>query len=438
MSSPRHRPQTGPVGFFCRRALSAAALCVALAACGGGGGGGGSPAPAPSPAPPPPAPRPAVFDNTLALGRSLFNDTNLSLNRSLACASCHNPGHALIDNRLDAHGRVSAVSRGDDGSSLGDRNAPTASYARFTPEFTRGRRERFNSQQSAYEGFIGGFFLDGRARTLADQAKGPLLSRIEMGMPDRRAVAERIAENADYVAAFKRFFGENIFDDATRVFDATADSIAAFERSAEFSSFDSRYDKSLRGEYRYDPLSKAARGRALFFSQQFTNCATCHQLRPQGHAEETFSGYEYHNVGVPVNEKVRALNGIDAGFIDPGLAQNPLVPQDQRAAQLGKYKVPTLRNVAVTGPYMHNGVFRELATVVMFYDQFFEGSRFPRNPETGAPWRAPLHTDNLALTELRDGRRMTVDDVEAMVCFMRTLTDERFEPLIKENGVVCN
>lgn len=436
MSSSQHPSKTGVGRFFCPPALVAGALCLALIACGGGGGGSSSPAPAPTP--PPPAPKPALFENTLALGRSLFSDTNLSLKRTLACATCHNPGRAFIDNRLDADARVSAVSLADDGASLGDRNAPTASYAHLTPEFTRARRERFNSRQSAYEGFIGGLFLDGRARTLADQAKGPLLSRIEMGMPDRRAVAERIAENSDYVVAFKRFFGENIFDDADRVFDATAESIAAFERSAEFSTFDSRYDKSLRGEYEYNPLSKAARGRALFFSQQFTNCATCHQLRPQGHAEETFTGYEYHNVGVPVNEKARALNGIDAGFIDPGLARNPLVPKDERAAQVGKYKVPTLRNVAVTGPYMHNGVFRELATVVMFYDQFFEGSRFPRNPETGAPWRAPLHTDNLALAELRDGRRMTLDDVEAMVCFLRTLTDERFEPLIQENRLVCD
>lgn len=379
-----------------------------------------------------------VFENEEALGRSLFNDTNLSANRSIACATCHNPGRAFIDDRLDAAGKVSAVSLGDDGISLGDRNAPTGSYASLTPEFTFGRRARFNSQQPDYEGYIGGFFLDGRAEVLADQAKGPPLNPIEMGMEDTLAVAERIAENRDYVATFQSFYGENIFDEADAVFDAMAEAIAAFERTAEFSTFDSKYDKSLRGEYEYNPLSKEARGRSLFFSQQFTNCATCHQLRPQGNDRETFTGYEYHNIGVPVNEDVRAINGIEPDFVDPGLAQNPRVPEAEQNAQLGKYKTPTLRNVAVTGPYMHNGVFEELATVIMFYDQFFEGSTFPINPETGSPWRDPLHGDNLALTELLDGRRMTQDDVEAMVCFLRTLTDERFEPLIEENGIVCD
>ncbi|MEM8497190.1 MAG: cytochrome c peroxidase [Pseudomonadota bacterium] len=418
------------------------AMCIALMSCGGGGGSAPAAAPPTSNQPPPPEPEPEpepmVFENEVALGESLFNDTNLSANRTVACATCHNPGQAFTDNRLNANGDVSAVSLGDDGFSLGDRNAPTGTYASITPEFTFARRARFNSQQPDYEGYIGGFFLDGRADTLAEQAKGPPLNPSEMGMPDTLAVAERIGENLDYVATFESFFGENIFDDADAVFDAMANSIAAFERTTEFSTFDSRYDKSLRGEFEYNPLSKAARGRSLFFSQQFTNCATCHQLRPQGNDQETFSGYEYHNIGVPVNENVRALNGIAPDFVDPGLAQNPLVPVTEQNAELGKYKTPTLRNVAVTPPYMHNGVFRELATVIMFYDQFFQGSAFPTNPETGAAWRDPLHTENLALTELLDGRRMTVDDVEAMVCFLRTLTDERFEPLIEENGIVCD
>ena len=438
-SKPRSEAQRVPAA-----ALFYAMTLPLLVACGGGGGGGGTgpteppPTQTPPPAPEPPPPAPTLFDDEIALGRSLFGDTNLSLNRTQSCATCHDAGRAFTDGRLDAEGRVGAASVGDDGFSLGDRNAPTAAYAHLTPEFGFGRRERFNSQQSDYEGYLGGLFHDGRAATLADQAGGPPISAIEMGMPDKRAVVERIEENADYVATFEAFYGDDIFDDDNQAYAAMTRAIAAYESTEVFSTFDSKYDKSLRGEFVYDPLTKAARGRALFFSQQFTNCATCHQLRSNSAEGETFTGWEYHNIGVPTNTELRELNGIAQNEVDLGLATNPAIPEAQRSALAGKFKTPTLRNIAVTGPYMHNGLFRELATVVMFYDQFFEGSAFPINPETGTAWREPAVPETLALDELLDGRRMTLDDVEAMVCFLRTLTDERYEPLIQENGVVCD
>lgn len=431
--------------YLLKSAVFGALILPALVACGGGGGGGGSApeapptqAPPPSLAPEPPSPAPVIFESEEVLGRSLFRDTNLSLNRTQACATCHDEDRAFTDGRFGADGKVGAASLGDDGFSLGDRNAPTGSYAHLTPVFDFGRRERLNSQQSDYEGYIGGFFHDGRAATLADQAGGPPVSAVEMGMPDKRAVVERIEENPDYVASFEAFYGDDIFDDDERAYEAMTQAIAAYESTDVFSTFDSNYDKSLRGEFVYDPDTKAARGRALFFSQQFSNCATCHQLRPNGSQQEMFTGWEYHNIGVPSNDELRALNGIDPDVIDPGLAANPAVPESERPGVLGKYKTPTLRNIAVTGPYMHNGVFSELATVIMFYDQFFEGSAFPINPETGAPWRDPQAPETLALDELLDGRRMTLDDVEAMVCFLRTLTDERYQHLIEENGVICD
>jgi len=100
--------------------------------------------------------------------------------------------------------------------------------------------------------------------------------------------------------------------------------------------------------------------------------------------------------------------------------------------------VPTLRNVAVTQPYMHNGVFRELATVIKFYDHFLTASWFEVNPETGTAWRDPEVPDTVALTELQDGEKMTEAEVEAMVCFLRTLTDARYEHLIEEQGIICD
>lgn len=403
-------------------------ITLLLINCGGGGGGGSTPAPTPTP---PPAP---AFATREALGKSLFFDKNLSLNKTQSCATCHNPDHAFIDDRLDANGLIGAVSLGDNGTSLGDRNTPTAMYARFSPDFHQGTHARFNSKQPDYTGFIGGQFLDGRALNLKAQAGGPPLNPIEMGMPDKAAVVERIKENADYQASFKALFGETIFDSADTAYSAMTDSIAAFEQTERFAPFESKYDDSLKGEYTYDPGSKAALGKALFFSQQFTNCATCHQLRPNGNTGETFSNYEYHNIGVPVNTAIRAINNSEEGFIDKGLLDNPNVSD---ASAVGKHKVPTLRNVAVTGPYMHNGVFRELEAVIKFYDHFFVNSRFPDNPETGAPWRDPEVEQTVALTELRDGRRMTQLEVEAMVCFLRTLTDKRYEALLPADTMDC-
>ncbi len=390
--------------------------------------------PEPEPEPEPEPPR-QVFETPEALGESLFFDTNLSLNRTQACATCHDPDRGFTDGRLDANGDVSAFSLGDDGFSFGGRNAPTAAYAAFTPDFQFGSQSRFNSQQPDYVGFIGGQFLDGRAVDLKAQAKGPPIAAKEMGMPDAAAVVERLLEDPSYEASFQALYGESIFDDVDAAYDAMGDAIAAYERTEVFSTFTSKYDKSLTGDYIYAPDTPAALGRALFFSQQFTNCATCHQLRPNSNRNEVFTNFGYHNIGVPVNETARIAANIPLDAPDEGLFGHPDVDDP---AERGKFKVPTLRNVAVTSPYMHNGVFRRLDTVIRFYDQFLTASENTINPETGAPWREPPIPETVALTELRDGRLLEDFEIDALVCFLRTLTDERYEALIPEDGLVCD
>lgn len=384
---------------------------------------------------------PALKSQAL-LGEALFFDVNLSLNRTQSCATCHDPERAFVDGRVGDDGQIRAVSLGDDGISLGDRNAPTAAYAMFNPAFHYGTHARFNSQQGDYEGFIGGQFHDGRAPGLEEQAEGPPVNPIEMGMPDKASVVERIRENPDYVDSFEYLFGNTVFNEVDTAYAAAADAIAEFERSEEFAPFNSIYDRVLAGEWEaddpnhlYNPLSKAAQGKALFFSQQFTNCATCHQLRPNSSTDEVFTNHEFHNIGIPVNEAVRAANGAADEFLDNGLLDNPAVVDE---SQRGKFKVPTLRNVAVTGPYMHNGVFRELRTVIQFYDHFLTGSEFTNNPETGKPWRSPEIADTISLAELEDGRTLSANEVDAIVCFLRTLTDARYEHLIEDQGVDCS
>lgn len=396
-----------------------------LTSCGGSGGSSDTPS---SDSEPP------AFATKEALGESLFSDTNLSLNRTQSCATCHDAEHAFIDNRLDSEGKILAVSTGDDSISLGDRNAPTAAYALFSPAFHEGTHQRFNSQQPDYEGFIGGQFVDGREADLAGQASGPPVNALEMAMPDKTSVVQRLLENPDYDQSFKAIFGDAIFDDVEAAYAAMAESIARFEQTEVFFPFDSKYDRSLKGDYVYDPLSKAAAGKALFFSQQFTNCATCHQLHPNGHEQETFSNYEYHNIGVPKNEAVRLVNGKATDFVDTGLLENAAVSDETHK---GKFKVPTLRNVAVTEPYMHNGVFRDLKTVLEFYDHFLTDSAHPLNPETGLPWADPEIPETVSHTELSDGRKLSDDEIEALVCFLRTLTDARYEHLIQDQGINC-
>lgn len=359
-----------------------------------------------------------AVDSVEDLGRLLYFDTNLSKNRTQSCASCHDPANGFVDPR--DNGVDGAVSLGDDGRSLGDRNAPTASYAAFIPAFHQNDKGQH----------VGGQFLDGREPDLNGQAGGPPLNPIEMGMPDKDDVVQRLLENPVYTGSFKKFYGENIFTDSDAAYAAMAESIAAFEKTDEFAPFDSKYDRYLRGEYRMTKQEEL--GRTLFFSQQFTNCNICHQLkRMPGHAGETFSNYEFHNIGVPVNTAVRALNGLGDEHVDHGLLDNPMVDDSKQA---GRFKVPTLRNVAVTGPYMHNGVFTDLRTVVLFYNKYNSRSAKRRiNPETGEQWRDPEVSENLSLKELKTGPALDDRRVDALVDFMKTLTDRRYEHLLKRD-----
>lgn len=352
-----------------------------------------------------------------ALGEALFFDVNLSANRTQACATCHNPDFGFVDPRDTDVGR--AVSLGDDGTSLGDRNAPTAAYAMFSPHF-----ELLDDKEAIYRG---GQFLDGREPDLAGQAGGPPLNPIEMGMPDKASVVARLQEDPGYVDAFAALFGRDIWRDTDAAYRAMTEAIAAFEQTDLFAPFDSKYDRYLRGEVAFSKEEEL--GRVLFFSQQFTNCNLCHQLRPSPVAEhETFSNYEFHNIGVPENVAVRSMTGVTG--IDHGLLGNPQVSD---LATDGQFRVPTLRNVAVTGPYMHNGVFNDLRTVVLFYNRY--NSLDPArqiNPETGARFGSPEVPATLSFEELTHGPALDDRRIDALVAFLKTLTDARYEYLLDE------
>ena len=346
------------------------------------------------------------------LGEILFFDKNLSQNRTQSCATCHNPNAGLADDRDNGISKMASL--GDDNKSLGDRQAPSASYAKFSPKF------HFDEKKQKY---IGGQFWDGRAATLEEQAGGPPLNPIEMGMASKKEVIDRIKENDLYVSSFKSLYGNDILNDDEKAYDALTKVIASFERTDAFSPFDSKYDRYLKGEY--DLSATEDLGKSLFFSNNNTSCATCHVLKGEDKEGETFTNYEYHNIGTPANNTLREKNGVKV--IDEGLLANTLVNDIK---EKGKHKVPTLRNVAVTAPYMHNGVFADLKTVVEFYDKYNNKDRII-NPETKLVWEEPEVKETIALEELR-AKELTDRKVEALVAFMKLLTDKKYEYLLKK------
>nr|WP_010396586.1 cytochrome c peroxidase [Paracoccus sp. TRP] len=362
-------------------------------------------------------PRPTsgqVQHDLTELGQRLFHDPALSRNGTQSCATCHDPEYAFTDPREGVAGR--AVSLGDDGVSYGDRNTPTLSYAALSPSFHRDAKGRYK----------GGQFWDGRADDLEDQAGQPMLNPVEMAMTDKAAVVARLRDEQGYQESFAALFGPGALDDVDRAFKGASAALAAYQRSQEFMPFDSRFDRWQRGEEGLTPQEEF--GYTVFITW---NCRLCHQLQKQGVVErETFTSFEYHNIGVPVNPGARAASGLGPDHVDLGLLARPGIDDP---AQAGRIKVPTLRNVAVTGPYMHNGVFEDLRTAVLFYNKYT--SRRPEsriNPETGRDWGQPEVAENLSLPELQSGLMLNDARVDALVAFLETLTDRRYEPLLAE------
>ena len=346
----------------------------------------------------------------LSLGRALYFDKNLSLNKTQSCATCHNPEAGFVDDR--DNGVQAQASLGDNGTSIGDRQAPSAAYAMFSPSF------HYDKKKKEY---IGGQFWDGREKTLAGQAGGPPTNPDEMAMPSKSAIVRRLKENLFYVEIFKKVYGENIFKNDDTAYLKMTKAIEVFEQSDFFAPFDSKYDRYLEGRYDLTPLEDL--GRSLFYSNANTNCSSCHTLKKEDQKRETFSNYEFHNIGTPINTALRAKNGVRKK--DDGLLNNPLVKDIKHQ---GKYKVPTLRNVAITSPYMHNGVFSDLKTVILFYDKF-NNKKNIINPETNKAWRNAEWENTINKKDLKM-KKLSERKVDALVAFLKLLTDKRYEHLL--------
>jgi cytochrome c peroxidase len=291
-------------------------------------------------------------------------------------------------------------------------------YAAFSPKF------HFDKAEELY---VGGQFLDGRAATLAEQAKQPFLNPLEMANPDAAAVVEKVRQ-ADYAPLFLRVYGKAALDDTQKAYNRIADAIAAFERTPVFAPFTSKYDYYLAGKARLTPQER--RGRQLFEDEDKGNCAACHPSRPaEDGTPPLFTDFTYDNLGGPRSpdnpfyDLPSELNKAGERFVDLGLGgalKNP--------AENGKFKVPTLRNIAKTGPYTHNGYFRTLRGVVDFYNTRDVKPRCEDSmtPEAEALrlgcWPAPEVAANVNRDEL-GALGLTDREVDDIVAFLLTLTD---------------
>lgn len=383
-----------------------------LAGCGGGGGGSSS---EPNKEPGTAVPAAPALSARAALGEKIFSDQSLSASGQLACATCHDPAHAHAGND---GGR--AVPLGGPGMNVpGFRNAPSLRYLSFTPSFF------FDSEGTP----TGGFDRDGRVDSFSEQARRPLLSAHEMANATPAAVVAKL-RSASYVAEFMRVFGSDIFDQGDAALDRALLALQDYEKeSPEFRPFDSKFDFFLVGKARL--TAQELRGYALYNDPAKGNCAGCH---PSGRLADgtppLFTDFTYDNLGVPRNSAIAA--NADPGYYDLGLCgpdRTDLVADHPDLC--GAFKVPSLRNVAVTAPYFHNGQFATLREVVAFY------VRRDTNPEEWYPNAGadkfndlpPEYRGNVNTTEvpynrhLGDQPALTSDEIDDVVAFLNTLTD---------------
>lgn len=316
------------------------------------------------------------------LGKLLYFDQYLSKNKNQSCASCHFPAPGFVDPANVANPASSVVSLGSDRTLHGGRNSPSVAYAAYSPPFS------WNEEEELY---IGGQFWDGRAATLSEQAKGPFLNPVEMAMESEAAVLAALIDRKNrntksYNNLFKSVYGVDLLSldlrnssSVAAVYGMMAEAIAAFEKTVFFTPFTSKYDFYLTGQASLS--AQEARGLALFNGQ--AQCHLCHSadwtVDAAGRSlPPLFTDHSYDNLGIPKSSNpLIANNPVDYGLgarpdiaaIDPDPELSAAAGYPVSAGEAGKFKVMTLRNIAVTPPYGHNGFFATLEQVVHFYNK---------------------------------------------------------------------
>jgi len=334
------------------------------------------------------------------LGKLLYFDANLSEPPGAqSCASCHDPlfGFAEPDSQFP-------VSQGADPSLFGGRNAPSASYAAFFPDFDPQR-------------VIGGQFWDGRAANVAEQAKGPFLNPVEMANTGPEMVIGKIAL-AVYAPMFEELCGPDAFNPANVdvSYNCMAAAIGAYEGSDEVNAFSSKYDAWEAGLYTLTPAEE--NGRRLFNGS--AKCSHCHPVKGSKLRPALGTDFAYHNLGLPKNLMIEQLIGAPQP-VDNGVGVTVNDPREN-----GRFKSPHLRNVELTPPYMHNGVLVDLKQVVHFYNT---RDAMPRvcgdsfDPGFGVDCWPPPEVPETVNNSFLGNLGLSDQEEDDIVEFLRTFTD---------------
>ena len=318
------------------------------------------------------------------IGRKIFMDTNLSQPVGQGCVSCHDPKAAFADARRVSPGAVN--------ERKGRRNAPTLMYAALIPPIAA--EDFYDEEGELIYVLEGGLFLDGRAHDQFEQVQMPFFNKDEMNLSGPADLADRIRKS-EYAPDFKKLVGGKVWGDDGKLVDQVYHSLVAFLREPMFRPFNARIDDFWKGDVKALNDSEL-RGLALFQSK--AGCAQCHPLGVGTWPEPLLSDFGYDNLGAPsLGEKDPGLGGVSG-----------------RKNEMGQFRSPTLRNIALTAPYLHNGSIKTLKEVMEFYNKRdVEPERWGKTdfPET-------VNHDDMGDLKLTD------QEVDDLVALMHTFTDK--------------
>lgn len=423
--------RTHLITLFC---LATAATAVSISACSKGSHSAAYTATAaPITATPPAATAaPVILPMTLSAqtGAKLFFDTSLSASGKQSCASCHDPNNAYSPSNS-----LAVQPGGADLKSHGTRAAPSLRYKEYTPIYS----DQFeNPDQISPPGPGGGYAWDGRADTLADQARIPLLAANEMANASPEDVVKKIESGAN-AELFKKAFGQDIFKDSNKAFAMALAALQAFQiEDNSFHPYSSKFDRYRNNKIGGALTDQEFRGLRLFMDPKRGNCMGCHLLGPGNNgSQDMLTDYSFEAIGVPRNMEIAA--NADPAYYDLGLcgpARTDHVPAKPgvKNAYCGMFKTPTLRNIATRHVFMHNGYFKSLRDVLKFYntrdtqpelwypkDAHGKVQKFNDLPRKYWPNLDP----SLPLDQRPAGSKpvLSAQDMDDLIAFMNILTD---------------
>ena len=294
----------------------------------------------------PPVPIPADNPQSpekIKLGDKLFHDKRFSSTGQVSCATCHDAKKTFTDSPLRVSQGINKLK--------GTRNAPTVVNAAYFHKL----------------------FWDGREPSLEEQSKDPMVNPVEMGLPNHQPVLKLIRTDPEYVKAFKAVFGKS-GDQLTM--EEVKKAIASFERTIV--AGDSPFDHYYFGGDKKAMTPAQIRGFQVFMGQG--RCVSCHTVEQD---QALFTDNRFHNIGIginPMQKDVPRLAGEflkakgQGGNVDKAVLSDPKTSNLGRFAvtdaldDMGSFKTSTLRNIAMTAPYMHDGSLKTLKEVVIHYN----------------------------------------------------------------------